>query len=138
RQNLTKLVQNMNRHLDQKYSHITLSIDMYASAASKQQLWDVAAIAKEVDYIIVMAYDFHRRSSPQAGPVAPLFGGKELWDSDISEHLQAFLTIVPSEKILLGIPFYGYEWQTTSTDPQATTFPNTGSTASFERVQSIL
>src|SRR5690606_38519839 len=33
RQNLTKLVQNMIRHLDQKYSHITLSIDMYASAA---------------------------------------------------------------------------------------------------------
>lgn len=138
KRNMTGLVQKMNQHLDQKYDHITLSIDMYASAASKEQLWDVQAIGQEVDYIIVMAYDFHRRSSPQAGPVAPLFGGKEYWDSDISEHLQAFLQVVPSEKILLGIPFYGYEWQTTSADPQATTFPNSGSTASFERVQTIL
>lgn len=138
RQNLVGLMRKLNQHFDQKYDHITFSIDMYASAADTYQLWDVPAIAQEVDYIVVMAYDFHRRSSSQAGPVAPLFGGKEYWDSDISENLQAFLRDVPSEKILLGVPFYGYEWQTTSTDPQATTFPNTGSTASYERVQNLL
>jgi spore germination protein YaaH len=85
-----------------------------------------------------MAYDFHRSSSTVAGPVAPLFGGKKEWDSDISEHLQAFLDSVPSEKILLGIPFYGYEWQTTSREAQAHTFPESGSTASFKRVQNLL
>lgn len=138
RKNLVLLMRKLNQHLDQKYDHVTLSIDMYASAADKYQLWDVPEIAQEVDYIVVMAYDFHRRSSTQAGPVAPLFGGKEYWDSDISENLQAFLRDVPSKKILLGVPFYGYEWQTTSTDPQATTFPNTGSTASFERVQNLI
>ena len=73
-----------------------------------------------------------------AGPVAPLFGGKEFWDGDINEYLQAFLKVVPSEKILLGIPFYGYEWQTTSRDSQSHTFPDTGSTASYTRVAEIL
>jgi spore germination protein YaaH len=111
---------------------------MYAGAASRDQLWEVEPIGQEVDYIIVMAYDFHRRSSPLAGPVAPIFGGKELWDSDISEHLRAFLEVVPSQKILLGVPFYGYEWQTVSGEPQSATFPDTGSTASFERVQTLL
>ena len=92
---------------------MTLSIDVYAGASDNKQLWDIPALAPVVDYIVVMAYDFHRRSSPQAGPVAPLFGGSELWDSDINEHLRKFLEYVPREKILLGVPFYGYEWQTT-------------------------
>lgn len=135
---LTMLMTRLNQHLDQRYQGIQLSIDMYASAAEDTGLWQVGPLSEQVDFIVVMAYDFHRRSSPLAGPVAPIFGGDELWDSDISEHLRTFLSKVPSSKILLGVPFYGYEWQTTSADPQATTFPNTGSTASFERVQSLL
>ncbi len=136
--NLTTLMQTLNQHLDKKYDHVQLSIDMYASASTNQDIWDVRAIANEVDYIIIMAYDFHRRSSPQAGPVAPLFGGKKYWDSDISQYLKEYLKSVPPQKILLGVPFYGYEWQTTSTNSQALTFPDTGSTASFERVQELL
>jgi spore germination protein YaaH len=128
----------LRSHLNEKYSGVTLSIDMFASAAGRYTIWDVEALAPHVDYIIVMAYDFHRRSSVVAGPVAPLFGGKELWDSDISQYLQDYLAVVPSHKILLGVPFYGYEWQTTTRDSQAHTFPDTGSTASFDRVQELL
>ncbi|HEX7018256.1 MAG TPA: glycosyl hydrolase family 18 protein [Patescibacteria group bacterium] len=138
RQQLTTFVQKVNTHLDTKYRNTQLSIDMYAGAGTNYTLWDVAAIAPEVDYIIVMAYDFHRKSSTQAGPVAPLFGGKELWDSDISEHLAGFLKKVPSQKILLGVPFYGYGWQTTTRDAQSNTFPQTGSTATFKYVQELL
>jgi spore germination protein YaaH len=138
RTKMVSFVEAINQHLDQKYNHVTFSVDMYASAASKNQFWDIAAIEPYVDYIVVMAYDFHRRSSPQAGPVAPLFGGKEYWDSDINQHLADFVKLVPKEKILLGVPFYGYEWQTTSRDSQAHTFPETGSTASFKRVKKIM
>lgn len=138
RQNMTNFMKDLNQHVSQKYEGIPLSIDMYSSAASKNLLWDVAAIGQEVDYIIIMAYDFHRQSSPVAGPVAPLFGGKTLWDSDISDHLKDFIAQVPANKLLLGVPFYGYEWQTTSTDPQATTLPKTGATASYQRIQEVL
>lgn len=138
RENMTAFVTKLRNHLNTKYSGINLSIDMYAGAASGQQLWDVAAIGGQVDYIIVMAYDFHRSSSTIAGPVAPLFGGRELWDSDINQHLQAFIAQVPKEKILLGVPFYGYEWQTTTRDAQSHTFPDTGATASIERVNELL
>ncbi len=138
RNNLTEFMAELNQHLDSKYATIPLSIDMYASAAEGTQLWDPQGLAQHVDYIIVMAYDFHRRASPQAGPVAPLFGGKELWDHSINSYLQMFLEVVPPEKILLGVPFYGYEWQTTSRDARSHTFPDTGATASYERVQELL
>lgn len=138
RNGLTRLMKTLREHLNQKYDGINVSMAMYAGAADSYMIWDVEAIEPHVDHIVVMAYDFHRRTSPQAGPVAPLFGGKELWDSDINQHLQAFLKVVPPEKIILGVPFYGYEWQTTSQNAQALTFPETGSTASFDRVQKIL
>lgn len=138
RQNYVDFIVKLNNHLDTKYDQVDLSIDLYASAASKRLIWDVPALAEHVDYMVVMAYDFHRSSSTVAGPVAPLFGGKEQWDSDINEHLQAYLESVPAEKILLGVPFYGYEWQTNSREPQAHTFPKTGATASYKRVQDIL
>ncbi len=138
RNNFVDFMQTLDTHVDQKRPGTQISIDMYASAASKRTAWDVARIAPHVDYIVVMAYDFHQRSSTVAGPVAPLFGGKDLWDNDIAEFLQTYLEVVPPEKILLGVPFYGYEWQTETRDAQAHTFPRTGSTASFKRVQELL
>jgi spore germination protein YaaH len=117
---------------------VTLSYCIYASAPNKQWLWDIAALDPYIDQVVVMAYDFHRSNSPVAGPVAPMFGGKEYWDSDIVMNLREFLKVLPSEKILLGVPFYGYEWETTSGNSRASVFPGTGSTASYYRVQELI
>lgn len=138
RQQLVTFVTNLRQHLDARYKGMMLSIDMYAGASNNKQLWDIPALAPVVDYVIVMAYDFHQRSSPQAGPVAPLFGGNELWDSDINEHLKRFLEYMPREKVLLGVPFYGYEWQTENRGAQSSTFPETGSAAKITRVKELL
>ena len=48
-----------------------LSIDVYPSAAQNGNIWNLNALGPHLDYVIVMAYDFHRRQSPQAGPVSP-------------------------------------------------------------------
>lgn len=138
RDNFASLIEKIDQHLDKKYDHVTLSIDMYASASNNEQLWDVPRIANSVDYIVVMAYDFHRRGSSQAGPVAPLFGGREKWDTDIHQHLREFLRYVPREKILLGVPFYGYGWQTDSRSPQANAYPDSGFTATYTHVQDLI
>lgn len=138
RASLARFMKELRTHMDQKYDKVNLSIAMYAGASNNAGLWDVPAIEPYVDYIVVMAYDFHRRTSPLAGPVAPLFGGKDLWDSDINQHLQQFAAQVPRNKLLLGIPFYGYEWETTSRDAQSHTFPDTGATASMSRVAELL
>jgi spore germination protein YaaH len=138
RNNLTTFMKKLREHLNARYDKVNLSIAMYAGASKNNGLWDVPGIEPYVDYIVIMAYDFHRQSSPQAGPIAPLFGGKEFWDSDINQHVQGFVAQVPRHKLLLGIPFYGYEWETTSRDAQSHTFPDTGSTASISRVSELL
>ncbi len=138
RSNFASLIEKIDQHLEQKFDNVQLSIDMYANASNNNMIWDVPRIGRAVDYIVVMAYDFHLRSSPQAGPVAPLFGGRQSWNTDIHQNLREYLRHVPNEKILLGVPFYGYEWQTESRDPQAKTFPDTGCTASYKRVRELL
>lgn len=133
----TEFVAAVDTHLAETNPDAILSIDVYASAGSGENIWDLAALSPHTDYFVVMAYDFHRRNSPQAGPVAPLLGA-ESWSNDINTHLKEILAQVPGSQIILGIPFYGYEWQTTSEQSSALTFPDTGATATYKRVQEVL
>lgn len=139
RENFVKFMRKLDWYLDTKYKNITISVDVYASAASNDQgIWDIKAISPYVDYIIVMAYDFHQRGSEQAGPVAPLFSEDSKWNKDINQNLKMFLDQAPREKILLGIPFYGYGWQTDSNNPKANTYEDTGFTVSYRNAKDLL
>jgi hypothetical protein len=79
----------------------TLSVDVYADAVRKLRLWEVDKVAKEADYVVMMAYDFHRPSSGVAGPVAPLRGGcgridlsgECRWDYDVTGAVADFVEI---------------------------------------------
>lgn len=139
RANFVTFIRKLDWYLETKYKNIALSVDVYASAASNpQSIWDIDAISQYVDYIIVMAYDFHQRSSEQAGPVAPLFSENGQWDKDINQHLKIFFEQAPREKILLGIPFYGYGWRTDSNQPKANTYKDTGFTVSYKKAKELL
>ena len=139
RENFVRFMRKLDWYLDTKYKNIKISVDVYASAASNDQgIWDIKAIGQYVDYIVVMAYDFHQRGSEQAGPVAPLFSEDSKWNKDINQNLKIFLDQVPREKILLGIPFYGYGWQTDSNNPKANTYEDTGFTVSYKKAKELL
>lgn len=139
RENFVRFMRKLDWYLDTKYKNIKISVDVYASAASNDRgIWDIKAISPYVDYIIVMAYDFHQRGSEQAGPVAPLFSEDSKWNKDINQNLKIFLDQAPREKILLGIPFYGYGWQTDSSNPKANTYKDTGFTVSYKKAKKLL
>ncbi|MCF6093725.1 S-layer homology domain-containing protein [Microaerobacter geothermalis] len=67
--------------------------------------FDYEAIGKIADYIYVMTYDQHYEGSPP-GPVAGI-----PW---IKESLDYLTKIIPPEKIILGLPFYGRTWSSGS------------------------
>jgi len=138
RERYTQFISQFRQHLNETYEDIQLTVDMYAAASSKQMIWEVEKIAPLVDYIVVMAYDFHRSSSLRAGPVAPLFQKETSWKESINTYLKDFVKKTSPDKLLLGIPFYGYEWETTSQEPESFTLPQSGATASFKRVKELL
>jgi len=63
--------------------------------------WDYNAMGELCDYVCIMVYDYHYSGSA-AGPVGPLG-----WLEQVVGYA---LSSMPREKIVIGIPFYGYDW----------------------------
>jgi spore germination protein YaaH/flagellar hook assembly protein FlgD len=70
-----------------------------------------AATAKGgADAVVVMGYDYRSSSSSPVGSIAPI-GGPTY---DIRDTLQAYVARIPASKVILGVPYYGRAWSTSS------------------------
>ena len=82
-----------------------LSIAAAAKTRDTRTGWggatDYAAIGQIVDYFYIMAYDEHWRGG-EPGPVASL-----TWTEQVVRYATG---VMPAQKIILGLPFYGYDW----------------------------
>lgn len=116
----TQFVSEITSKVKSEIPNSQISIDFFADVYKRPRIYDLAQISQIVDDVILMGYDFHRINSMKAGPVAPLFG-KEKYNYDVSSSVNGYLEKVPSEKLVLGIPFYGYEWPTVSNEKGAFT-----------------
>lgn len=76
----------------------------------------VTGLVPIVDKQFVMTYNYRWSGSTVAGAIAPLDNAK----SNVKIHIKRFLTRAPKESLILGVPFYGYDWPVTSTVPNAT------------------
>lgn len=96
-------------HKENPESHVSVSV--YASSVNSPQLYDLEKLSRYSDGIFMMAYDFATSGSGHAIPTAPLYGHKdgEYW-YDISTAVEDFLRVMPKEKLILGLPWYGYDY----------------------------
>lgn len=80
-----------------------LSVAVFARTATDKwpTPYEYKKIGNIVDLVVVMAYDYCYKSSAP-GPVAPLW-----WVEKVVDYMTANIA---REKILLGIPTYGYDW----------------------------
>lgn len=82
----------------------SISIALPARTFANEQWYrafDYTTLGQRADMVVIMAYDYGYAAG-QPAPVAPLG-----WVRDVSAYTLAHL---PPEKVLLGIPFYGYDW----------------------------
>lgn len=100
----TRLVTNLRAEMQRLAPGSTLAVDTYASAGAIRGLFDITALAPQTDSLIIMGYDIHTPSG-SPGPVAPLEG-----QVSILGFLQSYLEKVTPEKIVLAVPYYGYDW----------------------------
>lgn len=81
---------------------VTLSVDISFPVSYAQTIYDVSLIAKNSDYVIIMAYDQHHAESEKIGPAAAID-----W---VKRGIEEALNYFSNEKMILGIPFYSIVW----------------------------
>jgi chitinase len=93
-------------------------LDVYpGSAGDASSFFDIPALAPLVDSLFVMAYDMYQpgRASPNAPLASPTLGLSDV------QTLLRYTAVVKPSKLLLGVPFYGYDFTTSSSRPGAAT-----------------
>jgi chitinase len=116
-QNFTALMAEFRKQLDAegavtgKHYELSAATSAAESIAAKLEL---AKVAKSVDFLNVMAYDFHLPSDGATNFHAPLLGSPR--DpagpkSNVNYAVAYYLLHgVPAKKIDVGVPFYGHGW----------------------------
>ncbi len=105
---------NQNYHV----SICTPSVDWWNT-------YDYGNLSIWCDSLMIMGYGYYYSGSSTAGPTAPLYGGSYNLNKTVYAHLNKG---APASKIVLGLPFYGYDYPVTDTQKQA---PTNGSGSSI-------
>lgn len=125
----------LNQKLKAENPNYIISADFNATAVQSDPAYDMVKIGDSIDQIILMGYDFSTPNSKNAGPVAPLYS---IAGPSIDNSVHAILGRVPFDKVILAIPFYGYEWQTINDQFQSPIVSGTGALATYDRVIQLM
>lgn len=133
---LNRFLESVVTALKKQNPRFFVSIDVNATSVMLDPAYDMSKIGGLVDGVVVMAYDYAQAASTRASEIAPLFADENAWSVDRS--ITSLKGRVASEKIILGVPFYGYEWETLNQQYHSQTIPNSGALATYKRVKELL
>jgi spore germination protein YaaH len=119
----SELVGYINTELDKRYGDSFVTVATFADSMIKPRVTDIASLGKVADGLFIMAYDFHRPDSDTAGPVAPIDGMGTISEYDITNTIKDYETVVSPGKLILGVPYYGYNWVVRDTSANAERIP---------------
>jgi chitinase len=122
--NATLLLQEFRHQLDVQSAmtgkSYTLTVDIPGVNVHSTGSWELSKVAKTVDWIDMMTFDFHGGwdaitafNSPFSFDPAepPVGGGAIQWTWNTAGSVAYFLANrVPASKLVVGIPFYGKEY----------------------------
>jgi chitinase len=93
-----------------------LYLTMAVGVTNELLLWrDLQALQPYVDWFNAMTYDFHGDWSVHAGHNAPVYAPTDAVHGCVNDAITSLTSTVhiPAQKIVLGLPFYGKEYQAT-------------------------
>lgn len=111
-----------------------VSLCLYA--VDWNNVFNEQVLAQYVDYFTIMGYDYYWTGSSQAGPVDPLYGFSASYDRSLSRTVTYYLSEgIPAHQLILGLPYYGREWETVSNSVPSNTTGNNVSARTYAYVR---
>jgi len=115
----TQFIKYVKTELGNEYKDSNVIVSSFADSFVKPRITKPKDIAKYADGLFIMAYDFNQPTSENAGPVSPIGGAGAAQEYDIKTMLNDYIKNVPASKLILGVPYYGYNWVVNSQEPNA-------------------
>ncbi|WP_206458206.1 glycosyl hydrolase family 18 protein [Anaerovorax sp. IOR16] len=115
KQNFTLLLQKLREKLDEQGTmdnkHYLLTIAGGASSSYLNNI-EITKLSQYIDYATIMTYDLHGTWDNYTDLHAPLFNNNDSspqYKGSVDSSVNAWINAsFPSDKLILGIPFYGY------------------------------
>ncbi|XP_055628693.1 probable chitinase 2 [Toxorhynchites rutilus septentrionalis] len=110
RENFVSLVKELSQLF--KRNNLMLTSAIGAGKDTIDSAYDIKTLSKYLDFLHIMSYDYNGSWNRKIGPNAPLQSRDVLNVEYTIEHLLALGA--PSSRIVLGLPFYGRTFVTSS------------------------
>ena len=117
KQNMVQFITDLANtfHTEIPGSQVTLA----TPAVDWNNGWDYNALATISDGLFIMGYNYYYGGSSSTGPVAPLYSNGISVSWTINDYLDK--TNNQYDKLILGCPYYGFEWSASSASSGAST-----------------
>jgi len=92
-----------------KKADLHFAITLYGDTFYRVRPFEVSAVAKNADEVMLMAYDFHKAGGSTPGPNFPL-NGRETYGYDFKQMVTGFQKQIPNEKLTVIFGYFGYDW----------------------------
>ncbi|MGZ9587325.1 glycosyl hydrolase family 18 protein [Paenibacillus marinisediminis] len=107
RDKLTQFVRELTPQFHRNGLVVSIDVTAKSSSGKWSMFLDREALGRSVDYMMVMAYDEHWATSPEAGSVSSLPWAEQAVRRIMEED------DVPANKLVLGMPLYTRIWTET-------------------------
>ena len=120
KQNMVQFITDLTStfHAEIPGSQVTLA----TPAVDWNNGWDYNALATISDGLFIMGYNYYYGGSSTTGPIAPLYANGISVSWTINDYLNK--TNNQSDKLMIGCPYYGFEWSTSSGSSGSSTIGN--------------
>jgi spore germination protein YaaH len=115
----TAFVRTLRQQLNAIHTGYQLTFDTMGSIGNYPI--EAATATGGADAIFVMGYDYRTSASTRVGSIDPIAGPAY----DITDTILSYLARVPASRVILGVPYSGRAWSTTSGALNATNVSGT-------------
>lgn len=117
RDGFLRLIKNLNAELKRQNPKSVLTIDTYLVSGAEQGLFNLTLLSPYTDAFVIMGYDMHTPFG-DPGPVSAMGG-----DTNVIGYVQNYLEKVSEDKLILAVPYYGYDWAENNKEVQTKILP---------------
>ncbi|TAF33462.1 MAG: hypothetical protein EAZ57_05885 [Cytophagales bacterium] len=88
-------------------------VSLCVPAVDIDSIYDARQLTPHVTNFVIMGYEFYGANSREAGPISPVGSGGYWWKYNLELAVKDYVASgIPVGKIIMGLPYYGVEWQT--------------------------